>query len=47
MDADSELMRRAHLTPANVNETQVADSLIAGDEEAVYGAQASVGTAPC
>ena len=40
MDADSELIRRAHLTPANVNETTVADGLIAGDEGAVYGAAA-------
>ena len=37
VDADSELVRRAVLTPANVNETQVADELIAGDEGAVYG----------
>jgi IS5 family transposase len=43
MDADSELMRRAHLTRANVNETQVADQLIAGDEGAVYG-DATYGT---
>lgn len=37
MDAGSELVRRAVLTPANVNETQVADPLIVGDEAAVYG----------
>ena len=37
VDADSELIRRAVLTPANVNETTVADGLIAGDEGAVYG----------
>ena len=43
MDADSELIRRAVLTPANVNETQVADELIAGDEGAVYG-DAAYGT---
>ena len=35
VDADSEV-RRARLTPANVNETEVADELIAGDEGAVY-----------
>ena len=40
VDADSELVRRAVLTPANVNETTVADGLIAGDEGAVYGAAA-------
>ena len=43
VDADSELVRRAELTPANVNETQVADGLIAGDEAAVYG-DAAYGT---
>ena len=43
VDADSELIRRAVLTPANVNETQVADGLIAGDEGAVYG-DAAYGT---
>ena len=43
VDADSELIRRAVLTPANVNETQVADELIAGDEGAVYG-DAAYGT---
>ena len=43
VDADSELVRRAVLTPANVNETTVADGLIAGDEGAVYG-DAAYGT---
>ena len=43
VDAGSELVRRAHLTPANVNETRVADQLIAGDERAVYG-DAACGT---
>ena len=43
VDADSELVRRAVLTPANVNETTVADRLIAGDEGAVYG-DAAYGT---
>ena len=43
VDAGSELVRRAVLTPANVNETQVADELIAGDEGAVYG-DAAYGT---
>jgi len=37
VDADSELVRRAVVTPANVNETEVADALIVGDETAVYG----------
>ncbi|MCY3959926.1 MAG: transposase, partial [Chloroflexi bacterium] len=36
-------MRRALLTPANVNETPVADGLIAGDEAAVFG-DAAYGT---
>ena len=43
VDADSELVRRAVLTPANVNETEVADALIVGDETAVYG-DAAYGT---
>ena len=33
-------MRRAILTPANVNETRVADALIIGDEAAVYADKA-------
>lgn len=37
VDQKSELIRRAVLTPANVNETTVADQLICLDEEAVYG----------
>lgn len=40
MDEGSELVRDARLTPANVNETVVADALIQGDEEAVYADQA-------
>ena len=36
IDQGSLLVRAAHLTPANVNETVVADSLIQGDEKAVY-----------
>lgn len=43
VDADSELVRRAVLTPANLNETQVADGLIAGGDAAVYG-DAAYGT---
>ncbi len=43
VDASSELVRRAVLTPANVNETEVADALIVGDERAVYG-DAAYGT---
>ena len=37
VDADSELIRRAVLTPANVNETQVADELIAGTKGRCMG----------
>ena len=37
MDQDSRLIRRAILTPANVNDTEVADALISFDEDAVYG----------
>jgi len=37
VDQKSELIRRAVLTPANVNETTVADELICLDEKAVYG----------
>ena len=37
VDQQSELIRRAMLTPANVNETTVADALISFDEKAVYG----------
>jgi transposase, IS5 family len=40
VDQGSGLIRQAVLTPANVNETVVADSLIQGDEAAVYGDQA-------
>jgi len=37
VDQKSELIRRAVLTPANVNETSVADELISFDEKVVYG----------
>lgn len=37
VDQQSELIRRAVLTPANVNETTVADALICFDEKEVYG----------
>lgn len=37
VDQQSELIRRAVLTPANVNETSVAEQLICFDEKAVYG----------
>jgi IS5 family transposase len=37
VDQKSELIRRAVLTPANVNETTVAEQLICLDEKAVYG----------
>lgn len=36
MDQDSELIHTALMTPANVNETTVADQLIRFDEKAVY-----------
>lgn len=36
VDQDSGLVRAAQLTPANINESQVADELIQGDERAVY-----------
>ena len=35
-DQNSNLIRQALLTPANINETVVADDLIQGDEAAVY-----------
>ena len=40
MDEGSELIREAELTPANVNDTEVADELVSGDEEAVYADKA-------
>jgi IS5 family transposase len=40
VDQGSGLVRRAILTPANVNESSVADELIAGDEQAVYADKA-------
>src|SRR5919109_2050998 len=36
VDQGTRLIRAACLTPANVNETEVADTLIRGDEKAVY-----------
>ena len=36
-DLGSNLIRRMVLTPGNVNESSVADDLICGDEQAVYG----------
>jgi IS5 family transposase len=36
VDQDSELIRKAVLTPANINETTVADELVCFDEAAVY-----------
>jgi len=35
-DADSRLIRRVLVTPANVNDTVPADQLVCGDERAVY-----------
>ena len=40
MDAGSALIREAVLTPANVNDTEVADGLVSGDEEGVYADKA-------
>jgi len=40
VDLGSGLVRRAVLTPANVNDTEVADTLIGGDERAVYADKA-------
>lgn len=40
VDEGTGLVRKAALTPAKVNESEVADSLISGDEAAVYGDRA-------
>lgn len=40
VDEESELIRSAVITPANVNETSVADKLIRFDEKAVYADKA-------
>jgi transposase, IS5 family len=40
LDMESRIVRRATLTPANVNETSCADDLICGDERAVYADKA-------
>ena len=40
VDQGSGLVRRAELHPAHVNETEVADGLIVGDEQAVYADRA-------
>lgn len=40
VDQDSGLVRRAILTPANINESTLANSLISGDEQAVYADRA-------
>lgn len=40
VDKDSHLIRKAILTPGNVNDTEVADALIGWDEKAVYADQA-------
>jgi len=40
VDQGSGLVRRAQLQPAHVNESQVADQLIVGDERAVYADRA-------
>lgn len=40
MDQQSRIIRRIAFTPANINESAVADSLICGDERAVYADKA-------
>ena len=40
MDEGSGLIRKALLTPANVNDTELADRLLSGDEAAVYADKA-------
>lgn len=40
LDMESRIVRRVALTPANVNETSCADTLICGDERAVYADKA-------
>ena len=40
VDQGSGLVRRAELQPAHVNETEVAEGLIVGDEQAVYADRA-------
>lgn len=40
MDLGSGLVRRGELTPAKVAESEVADRLVSGDEQAVYGDKA-------
>ena len=40
VDVETRLIRRLKLTPANVNETVVADALVCGDERAVYADKA-------
>ncbi|MCY4640049.1 MAG: IS5 family transposase, partial [Chloroflexi bacterium] len=40
MDGGSGLIRKALLTPANVNESEVADRLLSGDEAALYADKA-------
>ena len=39
-DQQSRLIRRTRLTPANVNDTVVADEMVCGDERAVYADKA-------
>lgn len=40
VDGESGLIRKAELTSANVNDTEVADALVSGDEAAVYADKA-------
>ena len=43
VDAGSGIVRRARLTPANVNEITIGPELVAGDEASVWGDKAYVG----
>lgn len=40
VDADSGLIRKAEMTPANVHDTKVFETLLSGDERAVYADKA-------
>ena len=46
VDQDSGLVRRVVVTPANVNDTEVADELVMGDEAALYADKAYDKRAP-
>ena len=40
MEVETRLIRRLVLTPANIDETTIADALVCGDERAVYADKA-------